>query len=85
MILLLHIGIALLSMLVAGIAFLAPSRTKIRMSYVLMAATLGTGTYLVVMAPAHMVQACTIGVGYLAVTATATVFARRKLNSMVTE
>lgn len=84
MILLLHIGIAILSMLVAGIAFLAPSRTKIQVSYILMALTLGTGTYLVVMAPAHMVQACTIGVGYLAITATATVFARRKL-SAVTE
>lgn len=84
MILLLHIGIAVLSMLVAGIAFLAPTRLKIRTSYILMALTLATGTYLVVVAPAHMVQACTVGVLYLAITASATVLARRKL-SVVTE
>lgn len=80
MILLLHIGIAVLSMLVAGIAFLAPSHLKIWTSYILIALTLGTGTYLVIMAPAHMVEACTIGVGYLALTVTATLFARQKLN-----
>lgn len=79
MILLLHIGVALLSMAVAGYVFLSPSRTKLYTSYALMAATLATGLYLVATAPAHMLEVCTVGVGYLAVTASATVVARQKL------
>lgn len=79
MVLILHIGIALLSMAWAGYTFISPSRTKLSVSYSLMAATLGTGIYLVVISPSHMVQACLVGVGYLAVTASATLVARRKL------
>jgi hypothetical protein len=79
MILLLHIGIAFLSMAMAGYVFFSPSRSKLYLSYVLMAATLGTGVYLVVAAPARMLEVCTLGVGYLVVTATATLLGRKKL------
>lgn len=79
MILILHIGVALLSMAWAGYTFISPSQIKLFVSYGLMAATLGTGIYLVIGSPSHMVQACLMGVGYLAITASATLVARRKL------
>ena len=82
MILGLHIGIALLSMVWAGYAFFSPGRAKIIASCVLIVATLGTGMYLVVMAPSHMLEVCTVGVTYLAITTCATVLASHKLKSI---
>lgn len=79
MILLLHIGIALLSLAYAAYVFIAPSKTKLKISYSLVGMTLGTGTYLVIMAPAHMVQACMAGLFYTAVVLAASALSQRKL------
>lgn len=64
MIILIHVLIALSSIVAVSIAFALPSRLKLRISYVTIAATLISGTYLVVLAPAHMVQACISGLTY---------------------
>lgn len=79
MILLLHVVIALLSMGWAGYTYVRPSKKSLSISYGLMTATLTTGTYLVIMAPAHLAQACLVGIGYLLITAGASVLARNKL------
>ena len=79
MILLLHIGVAVLSLAFAGLAFIIPSQTKLHISYGLVGLTFVTGTYLVVQAPAHMAEACVMGLFYTSLIIVATVFTRRKL------
>ncbi len=79
MMLILHILIALSSLALATFAYFRPSLAALRGSYALVLGTLTTGTYLVVINPAHMVTACTSGLIYLAVVSTAILAARRKL------
>ena len=79
MIVLLHVIVALISIIVAGYMYARPSRKGLLVSYGMMAATLGSGLYLVVSAPAHMIEACLMGVAYLVVVSTMTVAARVKL------
>lgn len=85
MILLLHIIIALTSVLFAGYGFMAPSKTKLGITYGLIAATFASGTYLVVMAPAHMVEACTSGLFYTLIMVVATLAVRRKISTLAAE
>jgi hypothetical protein len=85
MILLLHIGIALLSLAFAAYVFIAPSKTKLKISYSLVGMTLGTGTYLVIMAPAHMAQACMTGLFYTGVILAASMLTQRKLVNTVSQ
>lgn len=80
MILLLHIGVALLSVAFAGYTFIAPSKAKLQLSLWLVGGTLASGTYLVVMAPAHMLQACMAGLFYTVILLVMTVLTQRKLN-----
>ena len=79
MILLIHIVVALASMLVAAMVFIAPAARMLVVSYVLIAATLTSGIYLIAANPAHMMQACIVGVLYLTVDSGLTVVARRRL------
>jgi hypothetical protein len=67
MILLLHIIIALSSLVYTGYIFISPSKRGLYVSYALTALTIVTGSYLVVSKPAHMLQACTTGLIYLGV------------------
>lgn len=79
MVVLLHIFIALASIIAASIAYLSPSKAKLNFSYGLIALTFITGTYLVIMKPAHMVQTCFTGLVYLGVVSVAIIAAHRKL------
>lgn len=79
MIVLLHVLIALSSIVVAAYVYMRPSQKSLLVSYGLMVATTGSGFYLVVNAPAHMIEACLMGVAYLAVVSVATVATRVKL------
>jgi hypothetical protein len=65
MILLTHIVIALGSVIYTGFMFLAPTKLKINISYVLLALTIGTGTYLTISTPAHMLQTCITGLSFV--------------------
>lgn len=67
MLLVVHISLAVLSLLVSTLTLVAPSARTVRTSGVLAAATLGTGTVLVLETHAALVSACTTGVLYLAV------------------
>lgn len=79
MILLTHILIALASLVFAAIAFIRPTRSRLHLSYLLTGLTIATGTYLVISAPAHMIQSCLTGLVYLGVITTAIVSAQHKL------
>lgn len=61
-----HIIIALSSVAYASYACLQPSRRKLSVSYGLIALTVATGTYLIVLYPSHMVQSCITGLVYVA-------------------
>jgi hypothetical protein len=67
MVLLLHIAIALLSIIYTAYVYFAPSRAKLRGSYALVALTVASGTWLIIANPTHMVQSCITGLLYLGV------------------
>jgi hypothetical protein len=76
-----HIIIALASVGVATLVFFAPSSNKLRISYSLIGLTVASGTLLVLLNPAHMLRACTVGLLYVGATSVLTVIAQRKLAS----
>jgi hypothetical protein len=78
--LIMHIAIALTSVVFTTYLYLSPSRTKIHTAYGLVAATLGTGTYLVVSMQSSLLHSCLAGLGYLAVVATGIALSARKLS-----
>lgn len=63
--LVIHILIALASIASSTYAFLSPSKNRLKVSYGLVAATLASGTFLVVSMHANMVSACMSGLLYL--------------------
>lgn len=83
MLLVSHIVIALISIIWASYAVFAPSRTKIAVSWSLVAATLITGTGLVINTGHHILQACISGLLYTAVVTTMIVIAQRRLAHQV--
>lgn len=81
MILPIHITIALISVLFSTYVLISPTKTRLNISYALIALTLISGTYLVVITPAHMLQACASGLLFVAVTSAMSFAAHRKLVS----
>ncbi len=79
MILALHILIALSSVAYASYMFFAPSKSKFVVSYSLVGMTLTSGSFLVLLQPAHMAQACVSGLAYTAFVLIAIVAAKRRL------
>lgn len=77
--LLLHISIAFASLAFTGYTYLRPAPAKIKTSYGMVAATFITGTFLLISSPSHMVEACTMGLAFVAITSFGTVAARNKL------
>ncbi|OGL32960.1 hypothetical protein A3F64_01665 [Candidatus Saccharibacteria bacterium RIFCSPHIGHO2_12_FULL_42_8] len=79
MILIIHILIALSSVAYVSYMFFAPSRSKFVVSYSLVGMTLVSGSFLVLLQPAHMAQACVSGLAYTAFVLVAIVAAKRRL------
>lgn len=77
--LLLHVTIALSSIAITTYACISPTLNKLRLSYSLIALTLITGTYLTVLNPGHLLQACMSGLIYVAVMTGATSLSRYRL------
>ncbi len=67
MIILLHVCIALLSIVSASWAFIRPSRRRIYLSCGLVVGTLLSGTYLVLSLHSPLMQTCETGLTYLAI------------------
>jgi len=81
MVLILHIVIALSSVAYTTYLFFAPSKSKLRVSYSLVAATLVTGTFLVVANPSKMVSSCISGLIYIGAISLGLVAVQMKLAS----
>lgn len=79
MVLLLHIAVALSSIVFSAFTLFMPSKIKVRISQGLTAATLASGTYLVISMKTNMLRACMTGLVYLAVVSFMIVMANRKL------
>jgi hypothetical protein len=79
MFLLIHIIIALSSLAVAGYAYLRPTHTKLHITYAIVAATLITGTILLIQSPGHMTSTCLTGLVYLGFVMIPIAAARHKL------
>ena len=82
MILITHILIALSGLVITTIAYMRPSSNMLRAAYAGVGLTFATGFYLVAMAPAHMLQACTSGLMYLGAVSIGIVATRAKLARM---
>lgn len=78
-ILLIHIGIALSSLIASSINALLPRRALLHVSYALMAGTFASGTLLVLQDTTHLQAACMSGLVYFALVGALTAFAHRKL------
>lgn len=79
MILLIHVIIALASILYTGYVYLSPSKNKLAVSYALVGLTVLTGTALVFQNQAYLLQACISGLLFLGAEFLAIAMARRKL------
>jgi len=79
MALLLHIIIALASLAFTAFTYVSPSAGKLQGSYMLVALTVISGTYLVIAKPAHILESCIMGLAFVGVSLVGTVAARAKL------
>lgn len=78
--LIVHIAIALASLIAATYALVRSSRRSLNASYALMALTLATGTYMAVALQASLLHVCLSGITYLAVAFVLTAAASSKLS-----
>lgn len=79
MTLIVHIIIALSSIGLTTYAYFQPSPARLRRAYAAIALTFISGSYLVVMTPSHILQACISGLVYLGVVSVVSIAARNKL------
>lgn len=79
MALLTHILIAFASLGYSAYLFFFPSREGLNVSYILTGLTLTSGTFLIVSTGSHMLEACVMGLLYLALTIFGIVSAKHKL------
>ena len=82
---LIHVVIAISSMILSGAAFLNPSSAKLKTSYILIASTLASGTYLVLSVQASMLRTCVSGLVFLTVSSIVTYFSKEKLAQLATQ
>ncbi len=74
-----HIVIALAGLAEATYLLVRPSRRKLMGTYVLLAATIASGTYLVIQRHAPVLSSCLSGLLYTGVVLTATLSAQYRL------
>lgn len=81
MLILIHVVIALSSLIYTGYLYFRPSKAGLSVSYSLIGATLTSGTYLIVSTHANLTSTCITGIIYLSIALVALLLARRKLQS----
>ena len=79
MMLIIHIVIALSSVIFTAYVAWKPTESKLKTSYALIAATLYTGTDLVISSHQPLTQSCLTGLGYLAISGLGIFLAKRRL------
>lgn len=77
--LIIHIVIALTSIVSSTYAFIAPTRTKINVTYGLTSLTVASGTYLVASTHSPLLASCITGLLYIGVVLSGIFAAQRKL------
>lgn len=86
MIILIHIVIALASIVIASFTLLKPDFKKLVVSYGFIIATITSGTLLLITAPSHILQSCMVGLGYLtavSIVTIATHYRLRRINQSI--
>lgn len=83
MILIIHIVVAIASLISAGWLYFVPSRTKLYVTYIITGLMLASGFYLVLSKPASMTQACISGLTSLAIISYAIVSARKSISKEI--
>jgi len=73
MIILLHVCIALASIVFATIGVIRPSIKKVGINYGLMLATIASGTYLIISSSSNILKSCLVGLLYLTVVSVLTI------------
>lgn len=81
MILITHIIIATASIVFASYMLARPSTTKLHVNYGLIAATVASGTYLIVITGTPLLSVCSTGLIYCLAVVPASLIAKRKLSS----
>ncbi|MEI6477771.1 MAG: hypothetical protein WCO52_02190 [bacterium] len=76
---LLHVLIALASVAYTTYLFFFPTQKGLQLAQALVGLTLISGTYLVIIMPAHMVQSCLTGLAYIGFVAVGLVLAKHRL------
>lgn len=84
MVLLIHITIAILSILMAFYTLFSPTKNRLQFSYALAGLTLASGSYLVIAGQSNLLHACISGLAYLTIAYTAIIAAQKKLNLQLT-
>jgi len=82
MLVLLHVLIALSSIVYTTYLFVRPSKSRLYVSYGLVALTLSSGTYLVISTHARLLQSCVAGLVYLGIISGAIAAAHYKLSAI---
>lgn len=80
MILLIHIIVALSSIVASSVSFVRPSKAKLRLTYGLTTLTLASGTYLVWSTHSPLLSSCITGLIYLGVVLSGVFGAQWKLS-----
>lgn len=80
MIILIHVIIALTSIVIASFTFFNPTLKKLIVSYGFILGTVASGTYLLITVPSHILQSCLTGLTYLTIVSVATVAAHVRLH-----
>ena len=80
MLLVIHVGVALASLVYTGYVYFSPSKAKLYGAYGLVAATLASGTALVVAVHAPLLSVCMTGLLYLGIVSVGIIAAHRKLS-----
>ena len=79
MIVLIHVLIALTSIIFSSLLVIFPSKTKLRLSYLLIGLTLASGTLLVITTHVSILKTCISGLIYLAFVMSEAAVAWRRL------
>ena len=80
MLLVMHVGIALASLVYAGYVYFSPTKARLYGAYGLVAATLASGRALVIAVHAPLLSVCMTGLLYLGVAGAGVFAAHRKLS-----
>jgi len=77
--LIIHLICALSSIIITSLAVFSPTKSKLNLSSASVAATLATGTYLVVSTHSNLLSSCMTGLFYLSATGAGIAAARYRL------